>query len=874
MASLLVPAPAGGPERLSQLLPSVKCSNCSQPVPLSELGNHVCSKPPPSPAFSLPKPPVSPNTAAATLLPGRLQGRVTAPSQPQLQINTNYRAPPPNARNQPPPSPQRYGTPSQDRLRTASPAVSFQARSSPLAQQVPGNGDFSRQLIPPQGPPGSQLRPPQPDPRARSFSSAGPPSPMHPPPQGPGLRLPNGDPRARSFSSASQMGNLNQPQGSARPPPSAPLPAPQLRPAFTNNAPPPIKVPPPIMLQATAYVPGTPLVQENINTQSGGEAGMAGVGRRGFAAVVRAAQIVTSHPPSPNPVYAPQPGRAAPPRFLDTDACSRSVDTPPLSAGSGYSSPGPNSPFPQSPLSPDPAFRKRTSADGRTPNKQSPPPLSVDTRIPSPNAPPISPSPQTIRMPFFEKFKNKLPGSDSSSIPISPSTEGNLDYDKNGSGRASTSSGELKKSRTPPNDPNTSSRSAASSSPRSMRSAPRRAAEDDPPMSPSSDSEYGLAYAESTDLEGDDQSEVGRTRKSKTPVPRGNPSPSNSDRSVYTDRSGIKIGKTSRQESFGSASVSSQRLAPKRSGSESSSTSASRSVYSRGMSLAGLGALDKAMETLRDDSEGRKRNPSNASSSSRRQASAPGSPGLGSPPAGASSKRSNTIQSPHPEVKSPKLPTRSKTGPSERELEERKEKRRTRRPKVCLRCEVKIEDGRWVQVDNGGVLCEKCWKNMYLPKCRRCNLPIEKQAVSSSDGQLKGKYHRECFNCHSCHKPFPDKTFYVYDGKPLCAYHYHEANDSLCAAAKCGQPIEGPCAVSHAGDRYHPEHMTCEYSSGCEETLAEYWEVDGRMLCERHAHAHAKRGGVDSDDEDEGWLQTSKGQKRITRFIDLTGGLR
>ena len=36
-------------------------------------------------------------------------------------------------------------------------------------------------------------------------------------------------------------------------------------------------------------------------------------------------------------------------------------------------------------------------------------------------------------------------------------------------------------------------------------------------------------------------------------------------------------------------------------------------------------------------------------------------------------------------------------------------------------------------------------------QCRRCDLTIEKQAVSSSDGQLKGKYHRECFNCHVCH---------------------------------------------------------------------------------------------------------------------------
>src|SRR6266498_3996271 len=36
-------------------------------------------------------------------------------------------------------------------------------------------------------------------------------------------------------------------------------------------------------------------------------------------------------------------------------------------------------------------------------------------------------------------------------------------------------------------------------------------------------------------------------------------------------------------------------------------------------------------------------------------------------------------------------------------------------------------------------------------QCRRCNFPIEKQAVSSSDGQLKGKYHKDCFNCHTCH---------------------------------------------------------------------------------------------------------------------------
>ena len=36
---------------------------------------------------------------------------------------------------------------------------------------------------------------------------------------------------------------------------------------------------------------------------------------------------------------------------------------------------------------------------------------------------------------------------------------------------------------------------------------------------------------------------------------------------------------------------------------------------------------------------------------------------------------------------------------------------------TCLRCSKDIEDARWIRVENGrGVLCDKCWKNMYLPK--------------------------------------------------------------------------------------------------------------------------------------------------------------
>ncbi|KAI0054008.1 hypothetical protein FA95DRAFT_1469473, partial [Auriscalpium vulgare] len=199
------------------------------------------------------------------------------------------------------------------------------------------------------------------------------------------------------------------------------------------------------------------------------------------------------------------------------------------------------------------------------------------------------------------------------------------------------------------------------------------------------------------------------------------------------------------------------------------------------------------------------------------------------------------------------------------------------RRKTCVRCSRTVDDGSWIKVESGsGALCDNCWKYMYLPKCRRCNLPIEKQALSSSDGQLKGKYHRDCFSCHTCQKPFPDKTFYVFDGRPYCDYHYHEVNNSLCAASDCGCPIEGPCAVSHAGGRYHPEHLTCEHEA-CTKRLVEYWEVEGRMLCERHMRRvvdmeRAGMGlGLERLDIDVAEGEDSRARRRMTRFIDIGG---
>jgi PDZ and LIM domain protein 5/6/7 len=99
MASLL-PSSAASQSRTSEFLPTVKCSNCNAPVPLDELGDHICSAVPATP--SLPKP--SFNTAqAASLLPQRLQNLVTTlgPSSSQsspVSAGPRSRSPPPSDR--------------------------------------------------------------------------------------------------------------------------------------------------------------------------------------------------------------------------------------------------------------------------------------------------------------------------------------------------------------------------------------------------------------------------------------------------------------------------------------------------------------------------------------------------------------------------------------------------------------------------------------------------------------------------------------------------------------------------------------------------------------------------------------------------------
>lgn len=65
------------------------------------------------------------------------------------------------------------------------------------------------------------------------------------------------------------------------------------------------------------------------------------------------------------------------------------------------------------------------------------------------------------------------------------------------------------------------------------------------------------------------------------------------------------------------------------------------------------------------------------------------------------------------------------------------------------------------------IFCHPCYAELYLPKCRKCDGPIERGAVTDRVGKVLGKYHSECFNCFKCSAKFPNGEFYVWDRKPV-----------------------------------------------------------------------------------------------------------
>lgn len=651
MALQLPPKPG---ERISQILPTVKCSTCGAPVSLLDLGDHICP----------PMPPPKPPTPRPSALLAKIRQASQAITVPGPIINSNRKSstsPAPRSMTPlsvrsktPQPGPASAG-PVIPPPKTPSPAPSLtgRQRSSSISRGAP-------QLPPPQMPPppipanvfpqGVPLPPSRAGTPQISTSSPHPimqrfdtfPRSMMPSNDGfarrptEGSRRPSvasfadsGPARARVPSAPDRpvLPPLMTGQSGASLSPHSPVSGP---PRTSLDRPPPQSARPSLDSQRRGSPFGLPTPQTpsmSMPMERPREApveNMAGVGRRGFQAAAQAAMLAATLSRGNTP-QVPTPGmdgrRTNAPSHLNIDAdmlqrlCEICliVDLPAYSLTTLFSFPSASASLsPNTPIS---------SHSPRSPSPHSPhgfpPPSIASSRTPSPTS-------------------VLFPGLQRALSPKSPDTV-TADDDRS------------------PTPQNTRLSSRYNKKELEINLAAKPAPSNDVPPSPS-DSDYsgsGLAYDQETES-------VTSPKSAPTTLPEKSNSKSRSSNVQFP--------------SITSPASTSAGL-PTR-----SASSASTYSYASRSTTRSAGALDTLFEGMR-------------------------SPSMPVTPLS-------------PATKSPKLPTRSRTTPalSSKSTAHGADAEASRRPKQCTRCSKTIDDGRWIKAEGAGVLCERCWKTMYLPK--------------------------------------------------------------------------------------------------------------------------------------------------------------
>lgn len=77
-------------------------------------------------------------------------------------------------------------------------------------------------------------------------------------------------------------------------------------------------------------------------------------------------------------------------------------------------------------------------------------------------------------------------------------------------------------------------------------------------------------------------------------------------------------------------------------------------------------------------------------------------------------------------------------------------------------CNDKLPDGFYEK--DGNLLCTKCYKENYGPKCFVCHKPFGKECLIVKEK----RYHPECHNCAICSKSLAGKTFVVKNNQNVC----------------------------------------------------------------------------------------------------------
>ena len=153
----------------------------------------------------------------------------------------------------------------------------------------------------------------------------------------------------------------------------------------------------------------------------------------------------------------------------------------------------------------------------------------------------------------------------------------------------------------------------------------------------------------------------------------------------------------------------------------------------------------------------------------------------------------------------------------------------------CRTCGIPFENGAYFQ-HRSYPYCNDCYIDQFIPKCQKCNLPLDDNYVETDDGDMS--FHPECFCCETCNVPFKDLDMQYFvsetDKKVYCEVHYEEQCSQTCFS--CKNLITEGEIVNHEENNYHASCLICKV---CDKDLNNemfFTDLDDetKFLCDKH----------------------------------------
>ncbi|KRY56648.1 LIM domain-binding protein 3 [Trichinella britovi] len=84
---------------------------------------------------------------------------------------------------------------------------------------------------------------------------------------------------------------------------------------------------------------------------------------------------------------------------------------------------------------------------------------------------------------------------------------------------------------------------------------------------------------------------------------------------------------------------------------------------------------------------------------------------------------------------------------------------------ICSKCKKCLDGFSMFVEQNNKPICLLCHKSTSV--CKACNLALDDDVVF----EMGEKWHRSCFACAACKRPFMNFVYFIQNGKPYCLKH-------------------------------------------------------------------------------------------------------